>query len=274
MFNAISLFRHPCYNKTSFRGTSMPKWRLYEHSFVENHPQPDKYIIYATTIMSSADKKYGDLVRPSEAPRIITSDDIQLNQTPPHPIIKMASRSHVDDFFNNGILQLGSFEYYSNHENDEVRDDSESLTVIVGLGQNVVTVSKIGAGYDYRVFCCYTGLPSEDVMGKFGYDDGYEILDPKGFLDAISQCLNSDHSGFGQCAYVDRKVVSVPLSQEFDPTKLDHTAAFEAEVFRYFLKPERYRHQQETRFIWKLHADVKDAVILKCPAAVNYCRRL
>lgn len=194
-------------------------------------------------------------------------------QKPRAKIIKMAKKRHVDSFFEKGTLQLGAFEYYRNFDNEEVRDEEEGNTILVGSNSKQTAVITITGGFDQYVFCCYDGEAEQDIIEKFEYDSFFEIADLDGFSKAISKKLNAISNNKSQCIYKKDKVLVSNVSEEFKFGVISSHLENLGSISKFFIKPWRFNHQQEYRFTWKVNNDIVEPIIIDCPEAIQFCRK-
>jgi len=188
-------------------------------------------------------------------------------------LIKMSKKEHVDTFFKNGTLQLGTFEYYRNHENEEVKDVEEGSTILVGSNSKNTAVITITGGFDHYVFCCFDGEADQEIIKKFDYDSYFEIIDPEGFQQAISKKMNAVFSKQSRCLYRDDKVLVSEVSEEFNFGVLSSHMENLGDVSKFFIKDKRFQHQNEFRFTWKLPNDIDKPIIMDFPEAIKFCKR-
>lgn len=192
---------------------------------------------------------------------------------PNSTIIKMMKKQHVDSFFNNGTLQLGTFEYYRNHENDEVKDIEEGSTILVGANSKNTAVVTITGGFDHYAFCCFDGEADQDTIKKFEYDSYFEIVDPVGFQQAISKKLNAVFSMQSRCIYKNDRVLVSQVSEEFNFVVLSSHLESLGAISKFYIKNKRFALQSEFRFIWELPFDIKKPIILDFPEAIEFCKK-
>jgi len=67
-------------------------------------------------------EKTGSLLKPADSKEPYFADityveEFKKMKSPKGRVIKMAKKEHVDSFFNEGMLQLGTFNYYKKIEN-------------------------------------------------------------------------------------------------------------------------------------------------------------
>jgi hypothetical protein len=188
-------------------------------------------------------------------------------------VLKMSKTEHIDGFFRDGSIQLGSFSYYNQFDNPEIGDNTEGRFIIVGQNSISTTFAVVGGGYNNYIFCTYNGEPNPELIKKFGYDDYFEIIDLDGFQDAISRTLDSIVFLRSDCQYRQMKVLVGKADENFKLTELSGELLNLVNYSKYFLKTSHFQHQKEHRFLWTVPYDLKKNLIIKCPEAIQFCRR-
>ena len=77
---------------------------------------------------ASSSETITELIEPAQ------EDDIELMVVPSQRVAKMTKKKYLDDFFERGILQLGTCDFFRNAGNTEVGDDQEGFVTLVGRG--------------------------------------------------------------------------------------------------------------------------------------------
>jgi len=207
---------------------------------------------------------------------ITYAEEFKKMKSPKGRVIKMAKKKHVDSFFNDGILQLGTFKYYKKYENPEIGDNSEGDYIVVGRHPSVTWIFEMEGGLNNYVFCCYDGEPEPKVIERFGYDDCFEITDLEGFSNAIEKSLNAVKCYKSKCLYKKDKVLigNLPIDFDFKAVVTELKLDMNNEA-KYFMKFPVYEHQNEFRFIWQMqnNEEVEEPLIIHCPEAIKFCRR-
>jgi hypothetical protein len=233
---------------------------------------PDEHIIALTGAIKN--KLFLDKPIPNEKFADITyENEFNALANPNKKIIKMSKKEHVDLFFKKGTLQLGTFEYYRNHENEEVMDIEEGSTILVGLNSKNTAIVTITGGFDHYVFCCFDGEADPEIIKKFNYDSYFEIINPEGFQQAISKKLMATYSMKSRCLYKSDKVLVSQVSEEFNFGVLSSHMETLGDVSKFFIKDKRFQHQNEFRFTWKLQNDINKPIIMDFPEAIEFCKR-
>lgn len=250
----------------------MGKFNLYGYMYVDSNSNEEQIIQLATYFVYHLEGRQAP--RPILDMSPVYEDDIKLMEVPERPIIKMTKSEYVDNFFETGSLQLGSFEYYANHENDEVRDKLEGDVVLIAQRDNFTAAGRFGGGFDHYIFCTFLGDPDPEVLAKFGYDSGFIITDPDGFAKAIKKTLGAKKHEYAACRYNHHKVLRGLINPNFDMMRIDHRTIEMLGTARHFIKPSEFAHQSEFRFTWKMPQDVSQPIIVTCPEAIQFCERL
>ncbi|MEH4929971.1 hypothetical protein [Enterobacter cloacae] len=212
-------------------------------------------------------------------------------------LFKYTMESYADNFFNEGDLRIGTFNYYRDEENklsDEIRDAYEAFSVrhahnltgesistrtdaafkkhaykIFDLGDTGNLILEHGASLVVEVshrnafLFCTTDSFNKNKMLKMGYTACYEILNPKKFFCEINFALPP-----GAFYQIEGKV-------EYFPRSIDYKS--ETTVHPYLHKPDfpRFVEQQEYRCVWGSHISaLPDYLDLKVPRAIQHCKRI
>ncbi|MDT8408044.1 MAG: hypothetical protein RQ741_00460 [Wenzhouxiangellaceae bacterium] len=204
----------------------------------------------------------------------IVEAQIRIMEVPERPIIKLAKKCHVDDFFRYGALQLGSFNYYASYDHTEVGDKQEGIVTAIATADWGIVAGNYGSGFDNYVLCATSAPADVTVSESFGYDSGFIIADPDGFAKAIQKSVGSGSYIYGMCEYNAFKAIIGANAKEIDRYSISHETAKMITAAKYFVKPLRYAHQDEFRFLWDASGDLHDAEIVHCPEAIRFCRKL
>jgi len=223
-------------------------------------------IVHNTPFSSSP--KAGQLIKP------IPEKRFKLGIVPQEPIIKLGKKEHVDAFFENGTLQLGSYAYYNSFDHSEIGDSQEGIVTLLAKTPLGVIGGTYGSGYNQRIFCASVGNPDVKTMKKFGYDSGFRIDDPIGFSNAVSESIEAASHTFGRCLYRPHKAVLGFPRHTVNLSEISHRSAEIVNAAKHFIKSESYSHQKEFRFLWEQSADVNGAEVFDCSSARQYCSPL
>jgi hypothetical protein len=186
----------------------------------------------------------------------------------------MSLKRDVDRFFETGSIKLGTFKYYREFENKEIGDRREGAGLLVNRVKNGTLFSTYQEGHHHYVFCTYDGEPNPKVVSEFGYDDAYEIFDIENFNKAIEKVIDAEESVHSNCLYRKMKVAVSDLNLDITINGISRQVIDTIGPVKYFIKTVDFNHQKEYRFLWKKTGIQDDFRIIKCPEAVQYCRRL
>lgn len=205
---------------------------------------------------------------------VVEENAVRRMLLPSGPITKMAKSGHVDAFFSQGRIRLGTFNYFNGCDHKEVNDVEEGRFILVGRSSTATAFAQLAGGFDHYAFCCYSGPPDPECIKRFGYDSAYIIRDPERFAQAISEALKADAYEYASCVYSPNKVVVADVPDGFDFQKVSPHLLNLTTAAKFYVKPKGYSHQREFRFLWRMPADVGTYLDIECPEAVAFCDRL
>lgn len=205
---------------------------------------------------------------------IIESSQIHLGSIPDLPIVKMAQKRYVDSFFNDGTLRLGTYDDFAKQENEEVQDDTEGGFLLIGQYPTVTTMSLVFAGFNQYAFCCYAGEPDRECIEKFEYDDAYIIRDVDGFVRAVAESIGAESFHYSLCVYSEYKALITENNPGIAMFGISSDLIEVVGMEKYFIKPKRFSHQCEFRFVWSMPENVRAPKVFKCPKAIQFCERV
>ena len=133
---------------------------------------------------------------------------------PNRKIVKMSKRKYIDQFFNKGILQLGTYETFRKSSNTEIGDKDEGLVTLIGQTDGKTAWGRFQSSDNAYIFCTYLGIPEKELLDSFGYDDCFIVNDPQGFLSAISNSLGAISSSYGKCVYCEDRALLGEITPE------------------------------------------------------------
>lgn len=198
----------------------------------------------------------------------------KLGVIPQVPIIKLGKKEHIDAFFESGDLQLGSFDYYNKFDHSEIGDNQEGIVTLIAKTPFGVIGGKYGSGYNQRMFCAFAGDIDRGTMKRFGYDSGLVISNPLEFCKAVAASTGATSYAFGECLYHPHKAVIGFPGDTVNRHEISHRTGEMVNAAKHFIKPERYSHQKEFRFLWEQSSDVSGARIFDCSSARQFCTPL
>lgn len=206
---------------------------------------------------------------------VVSLHQIPVGIVPSYPIIKMMKSEHAELLTKKGTLRLGSIDYYSKHEDPEVRDPQEGNCIVATFDGKMTYLGAIRGGMNDRLLCCYIGEPDGDVIKQFGYDSAVEITDVRAFSNIISKKLGAIESYFSECLYVrDRAIYhDIPkLMNKYNNYHENYSNLIG--MARSFLKNSNYKHQREFRFVWRESDRVRDHLDITDMNLTNFCRKI
>lgn len=69
------------------------------------------------------------------------------------------------------------------------------------------------------------------------------------------------------------KVLVGKADENFNLNKISGELINLVNYSKYFLKTSNFQPQKEYRFLWTVPHDLDDKLIIKCPEAIQFCRR-
>lgn len=206
---------------------------------------------------------------------IIDQSRIPIGKIPDTSVLKMMKSEHAKLLLEDGMLRLGSIDFYRRHTNPEVLDKHEGLCMVVAYDGEQTEIRMIRGGLSDRLFCCYAGTPDKEVIELFGYDAAVEITDIEAFARLIQKTLGSNRHYFSSCLYVQDRVLYGQVSESFNvEMRLNREFADLIGQGRAFLKHNNYRHQREFRFLWTCAAPLQEYIDISIPGIQKCCRRV
>lgn len=241
-------------------------FRMYQHWHLSKDISDSQLNAICGFVAESKDKNF----------KPILETQFELNCVPQEPIIKLGKKEHIDAFFKHGTLQLGSYDYYNTFDHTEIGDDQEGIVTLAARGEGDAgcIIGKYGSGFNQYIFCAFIGNPDCETMKNFEYDSGFIIHDPIGFSNAITESISASSSTFGKCVYHPHKAILGFPKEPINGGRLSHETGKIVNAAQHFIKPERYSHQKEFRFLWEQSLDISGAKIFDCPSAIQYCSPL
>lgn len=217
-------------------------------------------------------KPFETTLKPSQLVKPVAERRFKLGKTPSQPIIKLSKKIHIENFFDTGSLQLGSFNYFNCFEHSEIGDVEEGNITLVAKTPHGVHGGRYGTGYNMMAFCTYLGRPSHNIKRNFGYDSEFLIADPIRFSNAISESIGAKSNVFGKCLYRKHKAVMGFPGKSANPYIHSHKSANIVNSAKFLIKPDKYASQNEFRFLFELEDDQYGSLIISCPEARRYCK--
>lgn len=247
-------------------------FRVYKHTVIERKLSERELQGLCGALVHNI--AFDQSLKPWQFVKPIPEKRFKRNAIPHSPIIKLGEKKHVEDFFNTGALQLGSFNYYNAYDHPEIGDSSEGIVTLVAKTPFGVIGGKYGCGFNQRMFCTSIGDVDQIIMDRLGYNSGFVITDPRGFSEAIAASIGASSYSFGQCLYHQHKAILGFPGSDVSSYELSHRTLQIVNAGKHFIKKERYSYQKEFRFLWDLPSDVTGAMIYDCSSARQYCSPL
>lgn len=202
----------------------------------------------------------------------------------------------IDKFFNEGELRLSSFKKFKQHPDEQRGDSHEGKAILVTGGNNVTAYAIAEFGGNALVMSA-SEIHQKELYDVFCVDGCFAVENPPMFGLAICRAISNCIAGMqGPCNYYDRRVLekdSPTLRLEdfgisSNGSVAEPKAVGQAEMNRIagpalqsvfgddaiFLKTREYAHQREHRLVWFTENNVPETLIISCPDAVQYCKRL
>lgn len=244
-------------------------FRMYKHMWIEK--KLSDYELHGLCGALVHNTPFDKALKSWQFVKPVPERRFKLGVVPQAPIIKLGKRQHIDSFFETGALQLGSFDYFNSYDHPEIGDKDEGIVTLVAKTPFGVIGGKYGSGYNNRMFCTYVGEFDLTTMKSFGYDYGFLITNPEGFAKSIADSIGSKSFTFGKCIYRAHKAVLGFPGNNVNRHEISHKTGQIVKTGKHFIKPIRYSHQKEFRFLWEQSSDVNGAEIFDCSEARKYC---
>ena len=219
------------------------------------------------------------------------------NQRPIHVklprVYRYMHEEYIDQFFEEGVLRISSFEKFRNYP-DEIRGDkSEGNGGIIAKSPDEDFQFIIATQVGENGYMLSTSLEeSKDLQKKFETDSYFIINDPLNFSVAVSNSLVGIAQTFiGYCNYQPTRIIQKEIPQlsikDFSdengiftlggPTMAKRTNQLVGNgIDLMFLKEIKHQYQAEFRFIWTINTkfiEMSKEIDIQCKEAVQYCER-
>lgn len=244
-------------------------FRIYKHMWIDR--KLSEYELKGLCGALVHDAPFDEPVKSSQFVKPVPERRFRIGVAPQVPIVKLAKKEHVDAFFKDGALQLGSFSYYNQFDHPEIGDNQEGIVTLVAKTPFGVMGGKYGSGYNQHMLCAFLGDIDLVTMKRFGYDSAFVINNPHGFSLAVAKSIGANNFTFGQCLYRRHKAVLGFPGDVVSRNEISHRTADIVKAAKYFIKPDKYSHQKEFRFLWEQPSDIEEADIFDCSPAIKYC---
>ena len=209
-------------------------------------------------------------------------------------VYRYMNRAYIDQFFDDGTLEISSFGHFRSFP-DEVRGDkSEGGGVVSGQGSDEGFTFHLMTQVGEDGYMLSASLESSKDLEKcFKTDSHFKIVDPLGFAAAVSSALAGSTQVFlGFCNYQPLRVIEkqVPGLSATDFTDKEGNFIIGGPgmmrrvgemvgtgIDLMFLKEQRYQYQAEFRFVWTINTKffpVDKEHFVKCKEAIQFCERV
>lgn len=209
--------------------------------------------------------------------------DWRIKRTPTYRILDNAK--WMDNFFETGEIQLSSFLKFRGYKDEMQGDKNEGEAAIICEDENHNThIIGYESGINAYVLSTTKSL-DEKVVKDFNGKCAIRINDPTKFGLEVSKKLPFVTSGLeGSCDYVEsrNKFLEKHLNtknliasiKELDKRNAHGVLSELTMGMELFAKLKKYAHQKEYRFIWFSNRPVSDAIMVRCPEAIEYCEKV
>jgi hypothetical protein len=197
-------------------------------------------------------------------------------------VYRFLEAEYVDAFFENGSLMLSSFSRFASHADEQRGDAMEGKGVRVVTGKDCTLVMASGRGDDCYILCGAT-TNTAGVRSCFPYANAAFVIDnPLEFANMVSSCIPRFKGGVsGHCIYQDdptiRRHDEDLTLEEIQPKTLDDLPRVMERaggIEELFIKRSKFASQAEYRFAWASAGPIEDKIVVTCPEARQYCRRI
>ena len=200
------------------------------------------------------------------------------------PVFRLLDDVHwANNFFETGEIKLSCFNLFRKYPDEMQGDKNEGEAMIGGYDSENKKSNYIQYDSGHNAFIMSTTKQlTDDVINDFNAKCAIQIDNPSLFAFEISKKLPFVNAGLeGSCDYADSRVKHLDekfpefYSMEFSNNPRSHEILGQITMgMELFLKLEKYKHQQEYRFIWFANEQINDSVIIKCPEAINFCKKI
>lgn len=204
----------------------------------------------------------------------------------PTSVYRYMHQKYVDQFFEEGLLQLSSFESNRTIEDAIRQDKREGTGAIFVVSRDRQRVQPLMArAFDHRMLCLSSSAETDRLMEHFKVDGCFEVKNTTGFGYEVAKTLNHFQFGLeGVVTYQTDYQRYLLLEQHEELPDLMVADPPNDVLFKYldfigrtnqdmlYTKPVEFAHESEYRFTWRCTSE--NPILIKCPEAVKYCRRI
>lgn len=202
-------------------------------------------------------------------------------------LIRFMEKEYVEQFFNEGILRLSSFDKCKTLEDQNRRDHDEGVTNLVGMKDDYCIKMRYGIGRNPYLLCAsyFMSTPREikNADGSTAGENGVIITNPDEFVKQVLEALidKGVHITtvlWGPCHYSDKKITK-HLDQEpkifsdksFDAKELILFANRIGGYDVFFEKSLLFKHEVEWRFAFVVEEDHPDTIDIQIKQPNLFC---
>lgn len=200
------------------------------------------------------------------------------------PVYRYMERQYVDQFFETGALMLSSVAAFQKHP-DEARGDAAEGSAMVVASDGAHMFGAYLLPTPAYILCGSTVLDKRLLKEFPGANACLEISDILGFANRVARRIGGFNAGTsGQCLYGGRTLLRHTQEDPFplpeNPSAGIHMESVVQAVAKhssgedFLLKDRKYAHQAEYRFIWHVEPPTSERLLIHCPDAIPFCRRV
>lgn len=189
----------------------------------------------------------------------------------------------LNNFFETGEIMLSCFNNFKKNPDEMQGDNREGKAMIGGYDEKNKKSNHLiyEAGLNAYIMFSTNEL-TDNVKNDFNAKCAIQINHPTLFALEISKKLPFVNSGLeGNCNYASsrslyfKNKIDKFNEMEFSNNHNSHQIINELNMgMELFLKLDKYKHQQEYRFIWFSQETINNSIIIKCPEAIQYCEKI
>lgn len=191
----------------------------------------------------------------------------------------------ADNFFKTGELLISCFDNFKNYP-DQMQGDKEEGEAFIGGEDAAGNQHFILYDSGNNAFIMSTTRSiDKQVVDDFKAKCAIKINNPTEFALEVAKKLPFTLGGIeGNCVYDEHRILNFKKKIEeyaffkdgkFVNDRLGRDSFREqTREYELFLKREKYKHQNEYRFVWFTDKIVKDSYIVRCPEAIEFCEKI
>lgn len=205
-------------------------------------------------------------------------------------LFRYLNQEFINEFFESGRLRLSSFQAFSKYKDEQRLDPNEGESILDGLGNGVAFRAKVHHGRSSLILST-SRIEDDQLMKDFNVDGYFKIKDSTNFGVLISNKIPCFVSGIeGSCIYSSERSIQRKIDlkdrdgQRLKELKEKDSNLYKAELSKiineisemdgYFVKLNKYSHQNEYRFIWNCEYLKEATMFIECPEAIQFCEKV